>query len=274
MKFFIETNAGKCGEVTIYDRTRLLAPLGEGYAPEDDETSYYEYKYYKYTEITTVDYFKPRPCDEEPDEGATTSIRCHCTDCDTYKVETTLDGYYEDYHIILPTESWLSRILSECPHVLEQYEYIYFTKEDENGIKIYVAGTTPGDFLEITDVTEIIKNIEGEKSTTAHMTKIDIFSMARLEECYINYAKKYFDDMMKHCSPQCEPIDASEAKFARDFLWMTINILTYLVQQQQYCEAQRILDQMNYCGGFCKQEKDNGCGCKPINVPRGCGCRR
>jgi len=45
---------------------------------------------------------------------------------------------------------------------------------------------------------------------------------------------------MKHCSPKCEPMDIDY--FPRDFLWMTLNIIDYLVRYGQYLEAQRILE--------------------------------
>ena len=59
---------------------------------------------------------------------------------------------------------------------------------------------------------------------------------------------------MAHCRPNCEPHGVDY--FPRDFLWMTLNIIDYLIGRCQYMEAQRILEEISYCGGFCKNLKN------------------
>ena len=67
---------------------------------------------------------------------------------------------------------------------------------------------------------------------------------------------------MAHCRPNCKPKDVDY--FSRDFLWMTLNVMDYLIERGQFNEAQRILEAINYCGGFCNNIKNDNksmCGC-------------
>ena len=46
---------------------------------------------------------------------------------------------------------------------------------------------------------------------------------------------------------------------------MTINVMRYNIEKGNFLEAQRILESINYCNGFCQQDieitKLSGCGC-------------
>ena len=62
------------------------------------------------------------------------------------------------------------------------------------------------------------------------------------------------------CDTSCEKTDV----YNRDFLLSTIYVLDYLRDINNFKEAQRILDNINECGGFCKEfdtlTKCNCCG--------------
>lgn len=90
----------------------------------------------------------------------------------------------------------------------------------------------------------------------------------------MDYCKEVFDKMTQHCRPNCKPADITEARYARDFLFSTINILKYLTEGDFFLEAQRILEDINYCGGYCKNESNEstcGCGCHTKQLSCGCG---
>ena len=47
---------------------------------------------------------------------------------------------------------------------------------------------------------------------------------------------------------------------------MTINIIKYYVEMTQLLEAQRLLEEVNFCGGMCNgqdvfEQQASGCGC-------------
>lgn len=63
---------------------------------------------------------------------------------------------------------------------------------------------------------------------------------------------------------QCEQNDS--IRFRRDFLLSALYVLDYLILQNNYDEAQRILDNLSSCGSLCGDDieiKDD-CGCGDI----------
>ena len=164
-----------------------------------------------------------------------------------FKIEK--DGYYIIDHIVLPTFDWLKEVPEEC---FEEYDMIYVTDKE----KIYKIIENELVECSIKEVME--RNIEG---TTLMKCRIDVFFTGHLQECYINYCKKVFDSL-NVCSPTNRDYDT----YARDFLWMTLNIIDYLVSFKQYLEAERLLEMFNTCNGFCNDKKLHGfksksCGC-------------
>ena len=99
------------------------------------------------------------------------------------------------------------------------------------------------------------RNIEG---TTIKKCKVELFFTGNLQQCYINHCKRMFTESLIACS-------ADEADiYTRDFIWMTLNILDYLIGFKQFMEAQRILENFDSCGGFCKTSRiknTSSCGC-------------
>ena len=120
--------------------------------------------------------------------------------------------------------------------------------------KNYIEGK-----LEECTVKEVLeRNIEG---TTIKKCKVDVFFTGNLQQCYINYCKKLFDALLNKCLTRDQEADI----FARDFIWMTLNIIDYLICFKQFMEAERLLAMFRTCGGFCDNHhhghKRIGCGC-------------
>lgn len=173
----------------------------------------------------------------------------HQEETDSCKFKVKDDGYYVIDHFVLPNEKWYKTASKEYK---DYYTTIYIVGDDE---KIYkeVEGK-----LEECSIKEILeRNIEG---TTIKKCKIEIFFTGNLQQCYINYCKQLFNSLLNKC------LDNSQSKniFTRDFIWMTLNIIDYLVGFKQFMEAERILSVFRQCGGFCKLHDDNkhiSCGC-------------
>jgi hypothetical protein len=159
------------------------------------------------------------------------------------------DGYYVIDHIVIPTVEWLIEAPEEC---FEHYDTIYVTDRE----KIYKVVENKLEECTIREVME--RNCEG---TTLRKTKLDVFYTGHLQECYINYCKKVFDSV-NECAPNSRDYDT----YARDFIWMTLNIIDYLISFKQYLEAQRLLEMFQTCNSFCNDKKLHGfksksCGC-------------
>lgn len=198
---------------------------------------------------------------------------------DTFEFVAKKDGYYTITHFILPNELWME---NTYPIVRNNYKSddpnlngaIYYMKS--NGTlwkRVYnpITGAWPAaDGSE--DVEASVKEILEANISNSPIAycKVDMFYDGFLRECYINICEELFAKYMQGCTPNCQPKDVDT--YSRDFLHMTLHIIEYLTELGEFMEAQRILEQINYCGGFCKNvnNENSGCGCSPKRSS--CGC--
>lgn len=195
----------------------------------------------------------------------------HDQDLEQTVFDVDQDGYFTVTHFVLPNALWMENQMSEVNNLISNYSVIYYI----DGATIYKRTVTSslvedttykyilGNPEEVTVRELLERNVEG---TTIQKCQIDIFYTGYLQECYINHCKELLNGLMKHCRPNCTAKEVDV--FPRDFLWMTINVLDYLVERGQFNEAQRILEEINYCGGFCNSSSNNVksvCGCSQGN---------
>lgn len=242
MEFSIDIHTNITGGIVIEDFSREYGQ----YINEDLEvvTSYDSYKYSESATlncITKVSMDKIALIDVLLNE--------HTEELDSCIFKVNQDGYYVIDHIILPTIDWLENSSDEY---LQYYETIYVTDTE----KVYKLTDNVLKECSIKEIME--RNIEG---TTIKKCKIDVFFTGHLQECYINYCKQIFDSLLNKCQPE------NDSNFyARDFIWMTLNIIDYLVGFKQFMEAERLLSMFNTCGSFCNDRSLHGinhnkCGC-------------
>lgn len=239
MEFSIDIHTNLNGEITIEDFSKEYGQ----YIDEDVEVviSYDSYKYSESATLNTI--IKVDTC-----EATLLDVLLdkHTEELDSSTFKVHKDGYYIIDHIILPNLSWLENSSEEYK---SYYETIYVTDNE----KVYklVNGE-----LEECSIKEILeRNIEG---TTIKKCKVDVFFTGNLQQCYVNTAKQLFDVLLKSCSKDDGDI------FKRDFIWMTLNIIDYLIGFKQYMEAQRLIELFETCGGFCNKPKlpnKPSCGC-------------
>lgn len=241
MEFSIDIHTTINGEIIIEDFSKEYGQ----YIDEDVEviTSYDAYKYSESSTLNTI--IKTSTCDIKLIDVL---LSKHNDDLDSCTFNVIDDGFYTVEHIILPNIKWLENSSEEYK---QYYETIYVT-DDERVYKM-VEGT-----LQECTIKEIMeRNIEG---TTIKKCKVNIFFTGNLQQCYINNCKKLFNKLLTEC-----PTDNNQDVFARDFIWMTLNIIDYLIGFNQFMEAQRLLELFRKCGGFCeplpKPNNINSCGC-------------
>jgi hypothetical protein len=135
----------------------------------------------------------------------------HTEELDSCSFHAMHDGYYVVDHMIIPNLKWLE---NSSEDYLNYYETIYITDNE----KVYKLVNNE---LEECSVKEIVeRNIEG---TTIKKCKINVFFTGNLQQCYINTCKQLFNNLLTECSG--EKVDT----FSRDFVWMTLNIIDYLI---------------------------------------------
>ena len=264
MEFSIDIHTGLNGKVTIEDYSNEY----DQYFPENQIIQ--EYGRYKYSECKTLNVIM------KINSGKITLIDVLLHDHDQlvedpmeqgkylYDLEVAhfnlkKDGYYNVNHIVLPTMDWyLNTYLKQDEQYRIAFEGVYIIDSDNKLYKLTELG-----FEECTIKEIIERNHEG---TTIQKCIIDVFYTGFLQMCYINYCRKLFQKLTKNCNYACAPEDVKDLTYARDFLWMTLNVIDYQISFKQYMEAQRILEMTNYCGGFCQNQELNagpntGCGC-------------
>ena len=264
MEFDIDIHTGLNGKITVEDYSQEY----KQYFPEDQTDQ--EYGRYKYSESKTLNIIMKVNSNnvtlvdvllhdhDQLEEDPTTPGKY------LYGVERTdftvkRDGYYNINHIVLPTMTWYTNTyLKQSDDYRAGFEFVYIINDDNKLYKLI-----DGEFVECTIKEIVSRNHEG---TTIEKCIIDVFYTGFLQRCYINYCRKLFQKLTKGCNYTCTPEDTKELTYARDFLWMTLNVIDYQISFKQYMEAQRVLEMTNYCGGFCQNQELNagpstGCGC-------------
>lgn len=219
--------------------------------------NYYELDKFKYSETYTVNIIKKVTTTEEKVVKVLFTEHDLETLLDEAYFTPEIDGYYIIYHYVLPSEMFF---ISEQWQHSDKDKQMYFT----DGQNIYKLNNlvqeeiiSPEDFIEL----------ENDLEDTSISLKVEgIFTTCYLFDCYINLCRQIFNTT--DCRDACKTDINSDLVFKRDFVWMTFNIIKYLVEKNQLLEAQRILEVLMQCNQFCNSTpefnkgKDCGCGCK------------
>lgn len=240
MEFSIDIHTEPNGEILIEDFSKEY----EQYLDEDIVVSN-SYDYYKYSESATLNAIMKVNINSITLKDVL--LNDHSKDIDSCAFKAMEDGYYVVEHIVLPNKIWYDNASKEYK---EYYDSIYIIDSE----KLYKE--VSGELVECT-VKEIMeRNVEG---TTIKKCRIEVFFTGNLQQCYINQCKELFDVMLNSCAGTVDT-------FSRDFIWMTLNVIDYLIGFKQYMEAQRIVEVFKSCGSFCNQKKPyvpkvTHCGC-------------
>ncbi len=256
MEFSIDIHNSLQGDITIEDFSKeygYYAPEGTSYPnsfiEEVDGVSTLKYKYSKTVTLNTI-------LKVNIDEAILQDVLIHTHEdnVDVCNFHVDEDGYYVINHFVLPTKEWYDSYLQSQDQELKDFikEGIYFIQD--NKLKKVVNNE-----IQDAEVKELLeRNYEG---TNILHCKIDVFFNGNLQQCFINYCKKLYDSLLNTCKPSNYDSDI----YARDFIWMTLNIIDYLVGFKQFLEAERIIEQFKSCGGFCQNtdthKNYSSCGC-------------
>lgn len=181
--------------------------------------------------------------------------------------EMPTDGIYKIIHMIIPTDEWLDYVIKRDPGALDVYHSIYvYSLEMSAFIKYNPEDSTysPVNIQELLEVNACPPQDTFEKTTTLIKDDKTTFNICHISECYYLLCKNLFDALTAKCAYNTNnnKLDI----YNRDLIWMSINIIKYLLEKGQYFEAQRILERVTFCGTICKQVLSNNknisnCGC-------------
>lgn len=179
------------------------------------------------------------------------------------------DGIYNITHVVVPNFRWL-----EEQKDLKGYEKVYVS----NGIHVYEYQNK---VLSEIDPLIFTANIQTRNTTILNREQDTIFLMNNLWKCYIskclsildkssntdNPDNKYNKYLGSHKLDKCKETDFEF--FDTDFIWATINVLQYLIDSYNFEEAQKILEDIEGCNGYCNPEQ-NYSGVLTLN----CNCNK
>lgn len=181
----------------------------------------------------------------------------HSVALDEVQVSLPIDGVYTVTQLIVPTYEWCKANLNK-----KKINYASDGKSLYQVAEGQIKTVNPVDF--ISDVSlDNTTMIKGQKT---------IFVSAFLWNCYIQLCKDGLNELAKSnrgakiikCGDEDEFVI-----YKRNFIWATLNVLTYLAEDKQFEKAQEILERVTSCNGFCSQSynidtsksNSSNCGC-------------
>ena len=242
MNLTIEITPDYHGSIAVIDYTQETE-----YINKEVEDLLPSYTRFKYLETCTIDVLNRIKADDVT--SINTVFVPHDHPMDSVRFTLPEDGYYSVDHVVLPTTEWLQSVKDLD---LSYYKNgIYVT----DGYQCYIYRDGKKSPVDIAEV--LIVNPE---YTTISIASYKVFSIDNLKHCYINLAKQILNSSVK-----CNSIDPT-VRFNRDFLLMTITAINFHLEEDEYSEAEIILERLscyNICGGVSH---------KPFNS-RPCGCQ-
>ena len=230
------------------------------YINEDNEL--YSIRSYKYSESITINVVSSITSDGEYTIQAEELVTHVSTGIDQADVEFPIDGLYEVTHIILPNQLYISKWSDSF--TTAHYSDLYYYDEEDNQYKLYNIKTKESIVVTLDNILEVnslSENKEGGKTSIIRSDQ-NTFCMCYINECFYRLCK---DILSKFCGKCINKLGyTKEDVYNRDIIWMSINIIKYLIGFGQYYEAQRILESITQCGNICREQnpkKGGGCGC-------------
>lgn len=250
----IKLHNGDKYELVITDVTQD----SDEYIPESVTSveQYYKECRFKYSETNTVNIIELQK--ETSSEVSDPIITDHESYLDEAHYILPKDGYYVIHHMIIPTIEWYE---TEKKKQEKGWESIFDTD-----LKIYVSDCENIYFYD-TSKKELINKTKEEiiqvnpEGTTISKIIIERFYIQYLYDCFIALCKRIFNRVNLRC---IDKSNLGDLRFKRDFIWMSLNVIKYNVELGQFLEAERILEELNYCGGICNEaqlETTSDCGC-------------
>lgn len=226
---------------------KVVEEKSDSYLPESSVEQ--AFNRFKYSDTVSIDVLQLNKISGEEIYSPVISLR---GDSSHVSLPVTFDGWFNVCHLVIPNHIWFNQQLNSSNSSLGLYSTVYYS----DGEQIYKYFNNKSEIVPISEL--ILRNPEG---TTISIVKKDYVSICHLKQCYLNICYKLFKSQ---AFGECfsSNIDC-ELKYKRDLVWMAINVIQYMVEDNQLAEAQRIITELEGCNGVCKQTEisNKGCGC-------------
>ena len=170
----------------------------------------------------------------------------HTTELSEASISLEKDGLYNITHLIVPTLDWYKEQKAQKFNNFYKFNRIIIS----DGKNLYEV--LDNKFVEI-DPLDFITKVDLDKTTITKKQEVT-FTTCFLYNCYINLAQEALRDLISKNNgnkiQKCGMEDQSII-YKRDFVWATINVINYLIEECKLEEAQKLLERVVKCNGFC-----------------------
>ena len=171
-----------------------------------------------------------------------------------FEVKNLSNGLYYYRKLLIP-------VYSESDGS-EVDEYLWFDTETNKVVYYDVDSMIFKEFdpeKDIDDIYEIVR--EKTPKDCFHFDDFS-FSIYQLVRCYVLAERDRINQYLKNGCMACK--NSFDLSNKSDILLAAINVITALIEKEEYFEAQRILDSLMSCGKLCEDSMNddlNNCGC-------------
>ena len=189
----------------------------------------------------------------------------HCMTCiDSSEFILSKDGLYGISHIIIPNKTWLDYVIERDLTAFNNYSEVYYY--DAGKFYRYLDGVSTEVLLSTILAANGSAPVDiNQKSTTLIRSDKNTFIMCYINECFNAVCKEVLKLVPLKCDVQALN-GYKDLIYKRDLLWTAINVIKYSIDLKQLYEAQRILEEIIFCGGFCTNS--------PSKIVANCGCNK
>lgn len=177
--------------------------------------------------------------------------------------QSVVDGWFTVDHLVLPTREYINTV--DRSSFEDGMYYIYDRELDE----VHKLDFLEGEIISDIKVDELYVK---ENLTNKNLIGIEeeIFLIGHLEKCLENMIKYIlYNNLYSKCL--YKDTSVSNLYQERDLVWMSLELIHRLIKDCNYYEAQRLLERISACNGFCKKDfrittnkyiSTGGCNCK------------
>lgn len=244
MKLNIDLQTNHC-ELITKDITEV-SDSGKGYLPESSTLT--SINQFRYSDTISLHIFTYNKVDSNNNEiylefhkhGSTPEFQI-----DMFKH----DGYVVYNYIVIPTKEWVDA----HPNEVSKYELGVFYSD---GTRLYKKDQYFEGEVQISDILAVDDFV----NSTVSRVDTDIVVICNLKDCYLYYCNQIINNKLTICYSKNQNKDLL---YKRDLVWMSLNIIDFLSEKQEFMAAQELIERLFNCTGLCISKKilGNDCGC-------------
>jgi hypothetical protein len=164
---------------------------------------------------------------------------------------TKIDGWHIIDHLALPNYEWVHGVSPSSLNM--EGEIFYSAKELSNGeVEIYEITIISESYTE--KKVSIMDLYSNQSNSNIIGIEEETFLLGNLEYCYENKLKYiYYNKLYTRCNIKNDN-NISQVFRDRNMVFIALELIHRLIDKCSYYEAERIIEEIQVCGGFCSND--------------------